>query len=83
VTGAGGEGADGFRENHQAIIRPRVPVPTGAIGFEQALAAARERRMQAREVVRRAMEEQEARTAAGAAAMDGEAWRLGHFPDAS
>jgi hypothetical protein len=54
----------------QAIIRPRVPVPTGASGFERALAAAREGRMQAWEVVWRAMEEQGAR-----AATNGSHWR--------
>jgi hypothetical protein len=60
-----------------AIIRPHVPVPTGASRFERALAAAREGRMQAQEVVMRAMEEREAQDPIGAAVMDGEAWRRG------
>jgi hypothetical protein len=60
-----------------AIIRPRVPVPTGASRFVRKLAAAREARMQAQEEVKRAMEEREAQDPVGAAALDGEAWRRG------
>jgi hypothetical protein len=60
-----------------AVFVPHVPVVAGASAFERALAVAREGRMQAREAVRRAMEEREARDPVGAAALDGEAWRRG------
>jgi hypothetical protein len=61
----------------QATILPQVSVPAAAGGFERALAAAREGRMQACEAVKRAMEQREAEDPAGAAAMDAEAWRHG------
>jgi hypothetical protein len=61
----------------RAIILPQLPVPAGATGFERALVAAREGRMQLREAVKRAMEQREAEDPAGAAAMEAEAWRRG------
>jgi hypothetical protein len=61
----------------RALSVPHVLVPTGASGFERALAAAREGRMQAREAVKRAMQHLEEEDPAGAAAMDAEAWRRG------
>jgi hypothetical protein len=60
-----------------SVFVPHVPVSVGASGFERSLAAAREGQMQAREAVKRAMEEHEGQDPVGAASMDPEAWRRG------